>query len=190
MLYRKGEMTKSIMAEICKQYQTTHNNLLDLVDNLTDDQIAWTPNETTPSVGFHVWHLARWADYLQEIINGRGSQLWDREGMAAHWDMKTAGLGYAQTGMNMDDKAALALRMPKKNILLDYTRRTFAAAQQAIETISDIEFYKIYQTLHEGNWRDGRIGPIISTWMTHDNRHLGMIECLIGVQGVSGSADV
>jgi hypothetical protein len=27
------------------------------------------------------------------------------------------------------------------------------------------------------------------TWMEHDNRHLGMIECLIGVQGMHGSAD-
>ncbi len=182
-------MTESIMTEISKQYRNTHENLLDLVDSLTNDQIAWTPNETTPSIGFHVWHLARWADYLQEMINGRGSQLWEREEMAAHWDMETASLGYAQTGMNMDDKTALTLRMPKKTILLDYARRAFAAAQQAIETISDKEFYKIYETLHEENWRDGHIGPIISTWMTHDSRHLGMIECLVGVQGISGSAD-
>ena len=182
-------MPESVMAEIARQYRNTHEILLDRVTGLSDEQIAWTPNTTTPSIGFHVWHLARWADYLQEIINGRGSQLWEREGMAARWNLETASLGYAQTGMEMDDAAAMALRIPGKDILLDYARRALAAAQRAVDTIGDAEFYTVYETWHGENWRDGRIGPIISTWMTHDNRHLGMIECLVGVQGASGSAD-
>ena len=182
-------MPESIMAEICEQYRNTHENLLDLIVNLTDEQIGWTPNATTPSIGFHIWHLARWADYLQEMINGQGSQLWEKEELGIRWNMETASLGYAQTGMSMDDKAAMTLRMPGKELLLDYTRRTFAAAQRAVEGISDKEFYKIFEGFHGENWHDGHIGPIISTWMTHDNRHLGMIECLVGVQGIHGSAD-
>jgi DinB superfamily len=182
-------MSESIMAEICRQYCATQDDMLDLVAGLTDEQIVWTPNETTPSIGFHIWHLARWADYLQEIINGLGSQLWEKEGLAARWDMETESLGYAQTGMSMDDKTAMTLRIPTKDLLLDYARRAFASAQQAVERISDAEFYKIYEGLHGENWHDGHIGPIISTWMTHDNRHLGMIECLIGIQGMHGTAD-
>lgn len=112
-------------------------------------------------MGFHVWHLARWADYLQEMINGRGSQLWEKEELAARWDMETASLGYAQTGMSMDDKTAVTLRMPGKELLLDYARRTFAAAQSAVEGISDKEFYKVYEGFHGENWHDGHIGPAI-----------------------------
>lgn len=182
-------MTESIMAGISRQYRNTHENLLDLVDGLTDEQIGWTSGRTTPCAGFHVWHLARWADYLQEIINGRGSQLWEKEELAARWNMETAGLGYAQTGMGMEDETAMTLRMPRKDLLLDYARRVFALAGRAVETITDNGFYGIYETLHEENWHDGRIGPIILTWMEHDNRHLGMIECLIGIQGMHGSAD-
>ncbi len=182
-------MTDSIMAEISEQYRNAHENLLTLVDSLTDEQIAWTPNETTPSIGFHVWHLARWADYLQEIINGRGSQLWEKEELAIRWNIETKSLGYAQTGMGMDDKNAVTLPMPKKEYLLDYARRTFAYAERAVEGIADSEFYNIFEVFHGENWRDGHIGSIIATWMTHDNRHLGMIECLVGVQGVHGSAD-
>ena len=182
-------MPESIMAEICEQYRNTHENLLDLIVDLTDEQIGWTPNATTPSIGFHIWHLARWADYLQEMINGQGSQLWEKEELGIRWNMETASLGYAQTGMSMDDKAAMTLRMPGKELLLDYARRAFAAAQRTVEGINDKEFYKIYEGFHGGNWHDGHIGPIISTWMTHDNRHLGMIECLVGVQGIHGSAD-
>lgn len=182
-------MTESIMAEIARQYRRVHENLLALVDGLTDEQIGWTPNETTPCVGFHIWHLARWADYLQEIINGRGSQLWDTESLAARWDMETTGLGYAQTGMEMDDKMAASLRMPRKELLLAYARRAFALAEQAIAMLTDDRFYSVYETLHGENWHDGQIGPIILTWMEHDNRHLGMIEGLVGVQGLHGSAD-
>ncbi len=182
-------MPENIMAEISRQYRLVHENLLDLVDGLTDEQIKWIPGGTTPCVGFHVWHLARWADYLQEIINGRGSQLWEKEEMAARWNMETASLGYAQTGMSMDDQTAMALRMPRKDLLLDYARRAFSLAEQAVDSINDHEFYRVYETLHGENWHDGHIGPIILTWMEHDNRHLGMIECLIGVQGMHGSAD-
>ena len=182
-------MPESIMTEISEQYRNTHENLLNLIVTLADEQISWTPNTTTPSIGFHVWHLARWADYLQEMINGRGSQLWEKEELAARWDMETQSLGYAQTGMSMDDKTAVTLRIPGKELLLDYARRAFAAAQRAVEGISDKEFYKVYEGFHGENWHGGCIGPIVSTWMTHDNRHLGMIECLVGVQGIYGSAD-
>jgi hypothetical protein len=182
-------MLKSIMSVICEQYRNTHEILLDLMVDLSDEQIGWTPNATTPPIGFHVWHLARWADYLHEMIDGRGSQLWEKEELAARWNMETASLGYAQTGMSMDDQTAVALRMPGKDLLLDYARRAFAAAQHAVEGISDQDFYKIYEGFHGENWLGGQIGPIISTWMTHDNRHLGMIECLVGVQGIHGSAD-
>lgn len=182
-------MTDSLMAELARQYRRAHENLLDLVDGLTEAQVSWTPRATTPCIGFHVWHLARWADYLQEIIHGRGSQLWEREQLAAQWDLETAGLGYAQTGMSLDEQTAVALRMPRKAVLLDYARRAFALAEQAVETIPDAGFYTVYETLHGENWRDGQIGPIFATWLTHDCRHLGMIECLVGVQGASGSAD-
>ncbi len=182
-------MSNSIMAEIAKNYCDTQDDLLELVDGLTDEQITWTPNATTPSIGFHLWHMARWADYLQEMVNGRGSQLWEKENLAARWDLANAGLGYAQTGMGMDDSAAMTLRVPGKDLLLDYARRAFALAQQAVGTINDAAYFQVYEDLHGEGWHGGHIGPIITTWLTHDNRHTGMIECLVGLQGMRGTAD-
>ncbi len=180
-------MTESIMSEISKQYRSTQEDLLNLVDRLTDEQIRWTPNATTPSIGFHVWHVARWTDYLQEMINGRGSQLWEKEDLAARWMLETNNLGLAETGTFMDEKVAMTLPMPGKRLLLDYARRTFELAQQTVGTIGDDQYYQIYQDLHGKNWYEGRIGPIITGWLAHDNEHLGMIECLIGVQGMRGT---
>ena len=182
-------MSQSILAEIANRYRQNQDNLLELVGGLTDEQIAWTPNGTTPSVGFNIWHMARWADYLQELFNGRGSQIWEREGLATRWNLATQSLGYAQTGMEMDQASALALRLPAKDVLLDYVRRSFAAAQHAVTQLDDRDFFAVYECFHGEVWHDGQIGPIVVTWMTHDNRHLGMIECLIGLQHKTGSAD-
>jgi hypothetical protein len=182
-------MPNSIMAEIVSRYGQNQHSLLELVADLTDEQIAWSPNLTTPSIGFHVWHLARWADYLQEIINGRGTQVWERESLAARWNLQTHSLGYAQTGMEMSEQDAVSFRAPDKRALLDYAQSAFTAAQHAITKIADANFFDVYETFHGENWHDGQIGPIIVTWMTHDNRHLGMVECLVGLQGERGSAD-
>lgn len=182
-------MTTSIMTEVASQYSNTQEDLLELVEGLTDEQFSWTPNPTTPSIGFHLWHMARWADYLQEMINGQDSQIWETEGLAARWSVATQTLGFADTGMGMDDSVTAALQLPEKAQLLDYVRKTFAAAQQAIAQINDATFRTVYADLHGKSWHNGQIGPIIMTWLTHDNRHTGMIECLIGLQGMSGSAD-
>jgi hypothetical protein len=32
------------------------------------------------------------------------------------------------------------------------------------------------------------LGDAILSWLVHDSRHLGMIECLLGVQGLRGTA--
>ncbi len=179
----------SITAELATRYRQNHESLIELISGLTDQQIAWTPNDTTPSVGFHVWHMARWADYLQELFNGRGSQIWEKEGLADQWNMATQSLGYAQTGMEIDTASALALRFPAKAALLDYVRRSFEAAQEAVAGLRDEDFFAVYECFHGENWHGGQIGPIVVTWMTHDNRHLGMIECMVGLLGKSGSAD-
>ena len=66
-------MPESIMAEICEQYRNTHENLLDLIVDLTDEQIGWTPNATTPSIGFHIWRLpSRDDQWTRESIVGKG----------------------------------------------------------------------------------------------------------------------
>lgn len=182
-------MTQNIMTEISHRYRQTHEYLLGLVEDLTEEQIGWTPNATTPSIGFHVWHLARWADYLQEMINGRGSQVWEKEELGAKWALATNSLGYAETGYGMDDNVTMTLRLPAKSVLLEYARRAFASSQQVVNSISDEQFYRVYEDLHGENWDEGQIGPIILGWISHDNRHLGMIECLVGVQGMRGSAE-
>jgi len=48
---------------------------MELVNDLTEEQLSWRADELASSVRFHVWHLARWADLVQEIFNGAGTAM-------------------------------------------------------------------------------------------------------------------
>jgi DinB superfamily len=180
-------MSDSIMDAIAGYYRLTHEQVLRLLDRLDEQQITWRPNLTTLSIGFHVWHLARWADYLQEMLTDDG-QIWEAEELAALWGLGGACLGFAETGMGMSDDASASLPLPGKDALLDYARRAFVAAEQAVAAIGDDEFHRLVQDRHESVGKEGAIGDIILNWWKHDNRHLGMIECMLGAQGLHGTA--
>lgn len=181
-------MADSIMDYIATYYRATHEQVLRVVDSLDDQQIMWRPNRTTPSIGFHVWHMARWADYMQEMIADAGVQIWETEGLAAQWGFPGASLGFAETGLGMDDDVSASLPLPTKDVLLDYVRRAFAKADQAVGTIGEDQFHRVVQDRHGAEWKEAEIGDTVINWLKHDNRHLGMIECMRGLQGLHGTA--
>ncbi|OGO15176.1 MAG: hypothetical protein A2Y93_00620 [Chloroflexi bacterium RBG_13_68_17] len=181
-------MANDVMTHIAGFYQATHAQVLALVGGLEDGQLVWRPNPTTPSIAFHVWHLTRWADYLQEMIGDGGSQLWESEGLAAAWGLEPANLGFAQTGLGLGADASDALVLPKKETLLGYAREAFALADQAVAAIDDEQFHRRVRDLHQVEGEETEVGEAVLNWLKHDNRHLGMIECMLGVQGRRGTA--
>ena len=181
-------MAESIMRRIATFYSSSHGQALKLLDGLDDRHIMWRPNNTAPCIGFHLWHLARWADYLQEMITETSGQIWEAEGLAEEWDLRDADLGFAQTGMGLDDDASASLRLPVKDVLLDYARKAFAKADQVVGTMADEDFHRTVQDRLEAEGKEVEIGDAVLSWLKHDNRHLGMIECMLGVQGLHGTA--
>jgi uncharacterized damage-inducible protein DinB len=189
------------MALVHRSYRTTHERILHLVADLSDAQVAWQPTATTPSIAFHLWHLARWADHLQAALPGMHlvlsqrlgprSQIWETDELARQWQLGDAARGRYDTGMEMDPTTPLDL--PAKQTLLAYVQRAFAAAEQGIQAIDDTLFSESEQpqALTDGlRGADATIGGAIVTHLVHENRHLGMIECLVGLQGQPGTATV
>ena len=181
-------MTGKIMDAIAEYYRGRHALVLKLVRPLDDQQLLWRPNETTPSIAFHVWHLARWADYLREMIAGTGVQIWEEDGLAAQWGFDEANLGFAETGLGMADGVLSSLPFPPGETLLAYAEKTFAEADQAVGRVSDDQFHQMVQDRHGAEWKEMGVGGAILNWLVHDSRHLGMIECLLGAQGLRGTA--
>ena len=171
---------------IVLNYRRTNRRAIGAVSELSDGQLRWRPNLTAPSIGFHIWHMARWADDLVETIKGPGSQIWQREGLAAAWGLAAGDLGLAETGVGMDDDMSASLCLPAKEALLDYARRAFAAADEAVSSISESSFEEARYS--RGYDEEQPLGEMVTLAVTHMNRHLGMIEALRGLLGMPGTA--
>jgi hypothetical protein len=158
--------------------RSTHEGVLRLVQGLTDEQLLWRPGGHAPSIGFHLWHLARWADYDARSA-GDTPEIWVSQGLAAAWGFP-AELGQAAAGTGLDDDASARLPLPGKAALVDYARAAFAALDQTAERM---------MTDALGAPEAGKDAlDLVFTYATHDNRHLGMIEALCGVLGLQGTA--
>jgi hypothetical protein len=92
--------------------------------------------------------------------------------------------------MEMADAVATGLKFPPKDDLLDYVERSFALVAQAVSVIDEAQFNSAeqLQPLTEGVWGENTVGDAILEHVVHGNRHLGMMECLLGLQGIPGTA--
>ena len=108
-----------------------------VVADLSEEELRWQPNPTTPSIRFHLFHIARWSDDLQQEITGADRQLWHAEGIAEGWGLDPDALGGGQSGEMLDDETAMALPLPERDVLLAYCDRVFAAADQALAAVGD-----------------------------------------------------
>jgi hypothetical protein len=95
------------------------------------------------------------------MISNAGGQKWETEGLAAEWGLGNMDLGFAETGMGLDDDASASLPPPKKEVLLKYACSVFAKANQAVGTMSEEGFHRTVQDWHEAEWKEGEIGHAV-----------------------------
>jgi hypothetical protein len=193
-------MGGSAATRVIKEYLSNHDLILTYLKKLSDEQIHWQPSIKTLSIAWHAWHLARWADFTQAAIPGmtpelgkrlpQGSQIWDTDDVAKQWGFDNAQLGFGATGMEMSDEVAQHLSFPPKTELLNYVEKVFKVTEQAVKCIDDEQFAAVeqLQPLTEGVWGESTVGDAVLEHITHDCRHLGMMECLLGLQGQPGTA--
>jgi hypothetical protein len=181
--------------EIYPFYRSTHERVLELVDDLTVEQVARQPADSTLSIGFHLWHLARWADELQAAIAGyipelnSREQIWEQEGLAERWGLEASQLGEKQTGQLLTEDEATQLPLPEKNTLREYAQRSFEAADRVVEVLDEL-FENVGSADDEAKKILLAMRRASMDFLTHDNRHLGMMECLKGILTGEGTATI
>lgn len=193
-------MADSSSALVIDSYNKTHRQILDFLEKLTNEQLHWRLQPEYHSIAFHAWHVGRWNDYLQACVPGMtaelsrrlpgGVEIWEAEGLAKRWGFHAATLGFAETGMRMPDELALQLPFPPKKALLDYLERVATQAQVVMSAIDDAQFQAAEQPQPktDGIRGGGTVGNSVLAHLNHNNRHLGMMECLLGLQGQPGTA--
>lgn len=187
-------MSDALVDALKRRYRLGHRRLYKMLEGLTEEQFAWKPAPATHSIAFNVWHLARWADYLQAKIPsmasslerklGHGVQIWEVEGLAKQWGLDPDALGWGQTGMEMNDEAAADLTLPSMPIVMHYFRRTFDAMERALEAIDDEELRILYRSPNE--WEGERpVGEYVIGYAIHDDFHRGQIAYLRRLLGLT-----
>lgn len=188
-------MSTPALYDVLYSFRDIHKVVLDLTDDLNDEQLNWKPEGYSTSIGFHLWHLARESDYLKAAILyhnpqfipelGDGKEIWEKEGLARKWGFpeelhKTVGTG-------LSDEVAATLPIPKKVELLGYLRSSYEAIECFIETL-DAKYPTFENVDEELKKKIELIRLNLLVFLAHDCRHLGMMECLKGLQTGFGSA--
>jgi hypothetical protein len=88
-------MSEIIMKLLIERLQMTHNLMLKATEEITEEQFAWQPSKTAPPIGWHLWHVGRWADRLQASFPVEGAEkdntpdpnsgIWETENMASQF---------------------------------------------------------------------------------------------------------
>jgi hypothetical protein len=189
-------MTNLLAGLLIVRIARSHEMLLDVCSRFEPAQLVWRPSPAAPSAGFHAWHVARFADRLQARLPGMtahlghrlgtGQEIWEREALAAAWGFPET-LGFGATGMQMDAATLDHLALPGREALFDYVRRAFAAASRAVGVVDESDMAARSMGLTD---TEMSVGDVLLNTLTHNSRHLGMIEALAGAQGLPGSATV
>ncbi len=171
----------------------THERLLHVIEDL-DDAALRARTGRSNSVGFNLWHIARWADWLQAQIAGtRGldeRSIWEREGLPSRWGWDSAKLGAWETGMGMDEGVSAQLPLPAKSEIERYARASLSALDTSIAGLDAESFDTPLKSGKTNEMKDAMIGSWIVSILVHANRHLGMIESMKGASGRRGTASV
>jgi len=167
------------------EIQETNLLIVRAVDDLNDEQVAWQPGGTAPSIGFHLWHSARWADSDREAITGQ-SQIWRKDGYAERWGLASASLlGEADTGTGLSDDQSAAIILPGKHELVSYVEASLAGLETMLDRLPPEQLVSLTAP---ADGQQTSVQGLLFTILTHINRHLGMIEALKGLQGLKGTA--
>lgn len=188
-------MPSLALYDVLFSFKDIHKVVLEFSAELNEDQLRWRPRGYSTSIGFHLWHLARESDFLKAIILERTPQLgsdfgvpqeiWVMDKLAERWGFPTDLTATVGTGLS--DEIASTLPIPPKEELVDYLSRSYEALEVFIALLD--ERYPTFEGLEEDLQRKlQNIRLNLLVFLSHDCRHLGMMECLKGLQTGFGSA--
>jgi hypothetical protein len=188
-------MSSFALYDVLHNFKNIHQVVLNLAESLDEEQLNWKPDGYSTSIGFHLWHLARESDYLKAALLhhnpqfvpefGDGKEIWEKHELAQKWGFPEELHGTVGTGLS--DEVASNLPIPKKAELLDYLRDSYDVIEKFIEKLDSK--YPNFENLDEELPKSIEMIRLnLLVFLTHDCRHLGMMECLKGLQTGFGSA--
>jgi hypothetical protein len=183
------------LAESLTGFLKTANERVMIATRGLDEAQLHDRRDGTNSIGWNLWHVARFADVVQYELAvgvpaaaerlGPGKQLWHARELAPRWGLDPADLGRMETGWEMSETVAQTLRPPAAE-LLEYAESATAALAATLDLIDDSAILQEVTSPFNGAVR--LLASLLIMHATHVSRHLGMIECLRGQMTGRGTA--
>ena len=175
---------------IVERYQRSHQLLIQVSQRIRADDFS-RPIGSVASLraDWQVWHVARWSDSFTvglvsdmpaHVSHVVPQQVWHEQKLEAAWGLSSIALGEEDAGTGLDDDATATLSLPRKAKVLAYARRVFEREHAAIASVIDAL---------QGTRVFGDVVEALLSNLDHDNRHLGMLEAVVGTLQAHGSAD-
>ncbi len=156
-------MDHSVADMLARHYRRLHDQILVLIDDHTDDQLAWHPAPAVRSIAWNIGHVVRCTRRLRESLPSMATVLADAP-LPAHRDTMAGTTARAHP--------------PElgKEMLLEGARQAFADVERLITAVD--------ASRRPAHQRADEIGEALVDHLAHAHRHLGQIELLRSLQGL------
>jgi hypothetical protein len=185
-----------------------HQTLLRAGEDVSAADFARVFSVDGPPIGWHLWHIARFADKLEaklaQVIDGeQTAEIWYRDEVTKRWEVAPDRLGVFESGMGQaHEDAQETIAQVGQDSILAYVRAAFEGCDSAVGKLTDADFEASFFGLYDYAY-DKETGKVWATepraslvaddlmfHVNHASRHLGMMEALRGLLGVAGTISV
>ncbi len=157
-----------------------HQNLLDAMKDLTDEQLHFRPLDRGNHIAFTIWHCVRTEDLVINLMLQKKTPVWNEEG----WDEKL-GLDPRTQGTGMSAEEAAAVRIKDLLAFVQYMENTYTATNSYLSGLKEEDLDEVRDMPMTGK-RSLR-ETIGGTLIQHGMGHLSEIWYIKGLQGLQGS---
>lgn len=176
---------------VSSRLEKLDGQLLQVVDALTDEEASVWPATTAPSCKWHLWHMARWADYVQSLLSSvvdeQTPELWEFAGVADEWGFDGVDLGMWGAGSGLGNENGASLPLPDVPKVKAYAKEAFELLELRVGKLDQTTFNAAFTDWHDN---ETNVGDAMVGYIAHANRHLGMLEAISGVLGKDGTVTV
>ena len=198
----------SVQILLKERIYMVHDWLIRAGEVVSAEEFVHTFSPDAPPIGWHLWHIARFADRLQhklaEMLDGpSASEIWYQDNVSQKWNISANRLGVFESGMGQTHEHAQAVIIQAgQSAIIDYAKPVFENCNTTIDKLTDSNFEKTYYGILDYGY-DGATGKVWASdpkesvvaqdlifHASHGSRHMGMMEALRGLLGTAGTLSV
>ena len=155
-----------------------HQLLVDAVQDLTPQELAWQPGPEANPIGWTLWHMLRVEDMWVQFFAQRQNELWERDGWHDRFGLPTRDNGFGHSTEQVAGFPALDLKT-----LLQYGEAVRAGTLEYLRSLGPPDFDATpWADRPNMWWHEFSVGALFRQIVGEFYQHLGQIAYLKGLK--------